>query len=540
VASRREFLTQVGQAGGFAGAFVTMRALGLMPIEPSASTLSLAPNAGAGVRVVILGGGIAGLVSAYEMSKVGFVCTVLEARSRPGGRNWTVRNGTSVEFMDGTKQVAQWEPESYLNAGPARLPSIHKTILGYCRELGVPLEVEVNSSRSARLVNGKAFDGRPVEQRQVINDTRGHVSELLAKCVDQYALDEELTKPDRERMLELLRVYGDLKDDLTYKGSIRSGAARLPGAGPVPQETRPPLDLHALLDAGFWRGALFEEQLTMQATMFQPVGGMDRIPYAFAKRLGPVVQYKAPVVEIRKTAVGVRIVYEQNGIRKSVEADYCICALPITILKSTPNDFSPEVKQAIQKTEYSDAFKVAWESKRFWETDFNIYGGISFVVGGPVELVWYPSARLFSDTGVLISGYAAEGDSPFSKLGTVDAKFAASRTAVEQLHPGYGTRLSRPIYVNWGKIAYNEGSWVGREPNQTERDPNAAARAPNAATERATYYDGPYKTFIEPDGRIYFAGDHCARVGAWQEGAALSAHRTVQMICERVRMTRTA
>ena len=47
------------------------------------------------------------------------------------------------------------------------------------------------------------------------------------------------------------------------------------------------------------------------------------------------------------------------------------------------------------------------------------------------------------------------------------------------------------------------------------------------------------KTFIEPDGRIYFAGDHCARVGAWQEGAALSAHRTVQMICERVRMTNT-
>jgi len=60
--------------------------------------------------------------------------------------------------MDGTKQVAQWEPESYLNAGPARLPSIRKTILGYCRELGVPLEVEVNSSRSVRLMNEKPFD----------------------------------------------------------------------------------------------------------------------------------------------------------------------------------------------------------------------------------------------------------------------------------------------------------------------------------------------------------------------------------------------
>jgi monoamine oxidase len=529
VPTRRDFLTRVGHAGGFAAAFLTMRELGLMPYDAVASTLALERNAGARVSVAILGGGIAGLVSAYEMTRAAFTCTVLEARSRPGGRNWTVRNGTSVEFMDGTRQVAEWQPDSYLNAGPARLPSIHRTILGYCRELGVPLEVEVNSSRSALLVNEKAFGGRAVQQRQVINDTRGHVSELLAKCVKQHALDEELTGEDCARMLEFLRTYGDLKEDFTYAGSIRSGAARLPGAGPITQEARKPLGLHALLDADFWRGALFEDQLTMQATMFQPVGGMDRIPYAFARKLGSIVQYNARVTEIRKTAAGVRILYERNGMMKAIQADYAICALPITILKSTANDFSPRIRQAIEKTEYADGFKVAWESQRFWETDFHIYGGISFVSGGPVGLVWYPSAKLFSSTGVLISGYATEGTSPFAKLGSIEAKLAASRAAVEQLHPGYGKQLSRPIYVNWGQIAFNQGSWVGRE------------RATNAApTERTTYYDGPYKEFIEPDDRIYFAGDHCAQVGAWQEGAALSAHRAVRMIAERVRLTRTA
>ncbi len=118
---------------------------------------------------------------------------MIEARSRPGGRNWTVRGGTKVEFTDGTAQTSEWEAGNYLNAGPARLPSIHKTMLGYCRELGVELEVEVNSSRSSLLVNDKAFGGKPVEQRQAINDTRGHVAELLAKCIDQHALDEQLT-----------------------------------------------------------------------------------------------------------------------------------------------------------------------------------------------------------------------------------------------------------------------------------------------------------------------------------------------------------
>ena len=36
----------------------------------------------------------------------------------------------------------------------------------------------------------------------------------------------------------------------------------------------------------FWNGMLFEEGLDQQATMFQPVGGIDHIPYAFSKRLG--------------------------------------------------------------------------------------------------------------------------------------------------------------------------------------------------------------------------------------------------------------
>ena len=46
--------------------------------------------------------------------------------------------------------------------------------------------------------------------------------------------------------------------------------------------------MHTLLDENFWDGILFEEQFEMQATMFQPVGGMDRIPYAFAKALGEI------------------------------------------------------------------------------------------------------------------------------------------------------------------------------------------------------------------------------------------------------------
>ena len=96
-----------------------------------------------------------GLASAYELGKLGYTCTLLEARERIGGRNWTVRNGTKVDFTNGFTQNCAFAPGLYQNVGPARLPSVHQTMLGYCRELGVPLEVEVNTSRSAYLQASK-------------------------------------------------------------------------------------------------------------------------------------------------------------------------------------------------------------------------------------------------------------------------------------------------------------------------------------------------------------------------------------------------
>jgi monoamine oxidase len=132
--SRRDFLMRVGQAGGYSAAFTMMQSLGLLPITASAAaTVEQPAGSGKGTSVVILGGGIAGLASAYELGKLGYTCTLLEARERIGGRNWTVRNGTKVEFTTGFTQNCVFGEGLYQNVGPARLPSVHQTMLGYCR-----------------------------------------------------------------------------------------------------------------------------------------------------------------------------------------------------------------------------------------------------------------------------------------------------------------------------------------------------------------------------------------------------------------------
>ncbi len=506
--TRRQFLMRAGQAGGYGTAFVLMQSLGLLPVPEAVAQDPLRLVDGRGTRVVILGGGIAGLVAAYELGKAGWSCTILEARHRAGGRNWSIRNGTQVDFIDGTRQTCEWQPEHYLNAGPARLPSTHRTMLNYCHELGVPLEVEVNSSRSALMQSDKLNGGTPVAERQVVYDTRGHVSELLAKSIRKGALDEELDAHDRERIIEFLRGYGDLNPDLLFAGTSRDGYKN-PAYGelplPVPLD---PLPMNALLDANLWFGTQVEDVLEWQPTMFQPIGGMDRIPTAFAARLEPVIRYGAVVTGLRQSDSGVTVTYNDgSGSPQTVVADYCICAMPLTTARTLDADFSQPIRDILDTATYDHAYKIAWESPRFWEKESNIYGGLSYL-RQTVNIVWYPSARFFSQNGIIIGGYDMENGTPFGQLPSTQAKLDASRHSIELLHPGHGNDLSKPIYIGWGSVPYNLGSWISE----------SLLTQPTLATLQS------------PDRRVYFAGDHTSHLVGWQEGAAQSAHRVVNQL----------
>jgi monoamine oxidase len=508
--TRREFLRQVGSVGGYRATYLTMQALGLLNTAAMAEPLTLQKGEAHGTKVVILGAGVAGLSAAYELGKAGYDCTVLEARDRVGGRNWSIRRGTRLDMNDGTRQLCEFDPEMYWNAGPARIPSAHQAVLGYCRELGVPLEVEVNTSRGARLYNPAANGGKPIEMRQAHNDVRGEISELLGKAINRGALDEELTAADKERMIAFLRTYGDLTPDLMFTGSTRSGYTSLPAAGDQAGERRDPMPLGTLLDIDMWGQVLFEEGFDFQATMFQPVGGMDRIPAAFAKKLGPTVRLMSEVTAIKRRNDGVTIAFtdKRSGKRNAVEAAYCLVTIPLKVLEPIESDFSSACGAAIRAIEYGNAIKIAWQSRRFWEIDDQIYGGISWVKG-PTAMVWYPSDRLFSQKGILLGAYVGRGGQG-DELAAMPLReqFELSRAAIEGLHPGRGRELEKPMAIAWSKVPYTLG----------------------IAARYRTDHDPDYAVLSEPDGPFYFAGEHLSHVGAWQEGAMLSARRAINML----------
>ena len=138
--SRREFLNLLGAYGGTSAVLQAGAALGFMPSSSQAAEITLQANKGK--KVAILGTGISALTTAWELTKAGYDCTLLEASHRPGGRMFTVRSGTVIDEI-GNYQRCEWDndPHLYFNAGAARIPSIHSNVLKYCKELEVELQV---------------------------------------------------------------------------------------------------------------------------------------------------------------------------------------------------------------------------------------------------------------------------------------------------------------------------------------------------------------------------------------------------------------
>jgi monoamine oxidase len=337
------------------------------------------------------------------------------------------------------------------------------------------------------------------------------VSELLAKAIGRGALDQELTAHDKERVLAFLVQYGDLSPDLLYKGSARSGYKTEPGAGSQAGVLQDPLSLQVLLDEDLWNGAVFEELIDQQATMFQPVGGMDRLPAAFEARLEGAIRHNCEVTAVRRTGSGVSVEFRNPNTGRSdvVDAQYCIATLPPAILAKIPSDFSAPYREALASFDALPAVKIAWQARRFWEQDFGIYGGISWV-HGPTSMVWYPSCDLFSDRGVLIGAYTSGDLGAWLSRKSLHEQFDLSRQAVERLHPGHGQELQKPMGISWSKIAYSLGEGA------VHRDGDSTA----------------YELLNRPDGPFYFAGDYLSHLGTWQESAIASARYAINGLDE--------
>ena len=509
--SRRRLLTMIGLTAGSAAMYQAMHSLGFAAETSFKApiTLGAAPP---GASVLVLGAGIAGMVAAFELRNAGYRVSVLEYNARAGGRNWSLRGGDRYTELGGETQECHFDPGLYINPGPWRLPYHHRGMLSYCKRLGVALEPFVQVNHNVYLHSQKAFGGKPQRMRNVKADYAGHVAELLAKATQSRALDADVTAEDRALLLDSLRFLGALdKDDRYLKNqgsSERRGYERDPGGGLSARPTfSEPVALGDLLKSGLWSALAFNDMYDFQTTMFQPVGGMGQVGQAFGRELGSLIRYNAKVIEIHQDGKKVTATFEDGTAgarRETVQADWCVCTIPLSILSQIPMNVGGPMAKAIASVPYNTGLKVGLQFKRrFWEEDEQIYGGVTYT-DLPIGQISYPSSRFFDDgKGVLLGAYIWDMTTSMDFTAMTPAERVAK--AVEygsQIHPQYRQEFDNGIAVAWHRVPFALGCF-GLWSDAT----------------RAAHYDN----LCAFDGRIVLAGEHASYLPAWQEGAVNSA-----------------
>ena len=524
--SRRNFLQAVGASTSAGVMFATMGAVGLAPsaaaqprpqswTPPGRSDFALTGRSAK--KVVVVGGGPAGLATAYELRKAGYQVTVLEARHRVGGRTLTIRNGDSETDTDGNKQTARFDKDVYMNAGAGRIAQWMVT-MDYLRELGVPYEVFTNANADAYIYNEKtgATPGNPVRYRTAKADVFGYTSELLSYATDQGALDRKLTEEDKENLKSFLRSWGSLKADGSYQGGNNRGFSEYPSAWNAHGTPLPgPGSMSEVLASKVGSYFSFEINWEQAMLMFQPKGGMDTTYQYFVQAIGKQnVHLNSPVTGVENTPRGVRVTYQpKHGRAKQVEADFAVVCAPAGLMRKWDTNWGSEIDAALGEFAIgSPAGKIGLQYRsRWWEDDHRIYGGIT-ETDMDLAHVWHPSYGYGGRKGLMVGYYNTGANArTYADMSHRQREARAVEQGVKIFGPKYRTELESSFSIAWHKVPYIEGAWA----------------YPNTESPL-------FKKLQAGAGNVFFAGDWMSEISAWQHGAFWAARYAVQALHSRV------
>ncbi|MEM7157747.1 MAG: FAD-dependent oxidoreductase [Myxococcota bacterium] len=596
-----------------ARAWAALRQATAQQASVTPGAVKLKPKQHHGKRAIVIGSGVGGLTTAYELLEQdsGMEVTVLEARHRTGGRCLSLRTGdTLIEDADselfdskpGEPQVVRFkrplgDAEPYLNAGPGRIPSSHKRLLSYLEQFGVDVEVYVmNSGSNLVQMEGGPFESKPVVYRRLEHNTRGWLAELVFNNAETLLEQSDLPLPDddearkallekrTEQLQELMVSFGELTEDGEFSptagqsglenGRTRSGYDVLPGV--AAGETASPLPFDELLESEFWRITRFYQPVDFlwQPTLFQPVGGMDRVQHAFAQKvsaLGGTIHLNSPVKHIdwdpdaREFVVKV----QQLGTEELVEyrADYCFCNLAMPFLSrilserlqgggessglSDPfkaslravyeaqfNPPPPEEGSDYQPRFLADTTKVGWQAARTsWQGStivakpdsssgedllgvpdseigvVPIFGGISWT-DDEIAQIWYPSCDYHGKLGVLTGAYNfSEVANEWGKL-DVGTRLHKAREGAKRFGEAFGDGLTDGLAIAWQNMAYIKGGWA------QWHVVDSPVEHFNTIAQGSGVHDAEGNL---SDPVFFIVGDQVSSLPGWQEGAIASA-----------------
>jgi monoamine oxidase len=454
----------------------------------------LAARHGAAKRVLIIGGGMAGLVAAYELRRQGHDPIVLEAQGRVGGRIYTLR--------------APFGPGLYAEAGAMRIPRSHHLTLEYCRKFDLPMRPFVmGNPRGLVYIAGQrmtAAEANEHPERLPFNlSPTEHGRSADALWNDAIAEIREMVEQEGDAAWpEIVRRYDEysLYEFLRHKG-FSEGAIEFYAVMNFVES-----DLH-----NSFVEVLREELGGAYVDMQTIAGGMDALPNALYGEMPEVVRFGAEVRAMEQDDRSVTVHCRVGPDQVSFSGDYAICTVPFSVLRPIEHRFSHEKERAIRQLNYHASTKILLQVReRIWEGEDGIVGGAS-VTDLPVRRLNYPPSDDSTTRGVLLASYTWGQDA--LQWGAMDeeTRIEEALDDVSRIHP----RI-REVFEVGASHAWYGDRWARGA---------FALFAPEQQT-------ALQKAILQTEGRIYFAGEHCSLYHAWIQGALESGLQAARHIHE--------
>jgi len=236
----------------------------------------------AGRRVVVVGGGLAGLVAAHALRRRGVAVTVLEADDAPGGKMRTIREGG---------YLLEWGPQAFLyDPDSAFVRAVEWAGLTDALTLALP-----GAKKRFLLRKGK-LRALPKQLPRVLS-LPGLLRTLCEPFVSRRALEEE-----PESVADFARRrFGAQAAELLF-GSFVSGVfagdpARLELASAFPRVHALEQEFGSVVRAGLRGGVKARGQASF-------AGGMGALPEGLASELGDDLRLSSLVTALERTAGG--------------------------------------------------------------------------------------------------------------------------------------------------------------------------------------------------------------------------------------------
>jgi len=447
--------------------------------------LSMFASAAMAPKVVVVGAGLAGLNTAYQLKKAGIHAEVYEADGRTGGRVLTLKNILG--------------PGLTTNMGGVFINSSHTEMLNLAKELEVELfdyeDEEEELGEEISFIGGQQYTGE-----QIWNALLPFLSRITLDAGNAFSNSAAAVHFDKLSIIDYMEqigIDGWLKAYLDVLFMMEMGLAC---------EEQSALTFMAQLA---FNAADETAMFDTHDERYFAKDGAQSIPDAIAAQLDNQIHLSHALESVRSVGRGFVLNFlGSNGAAKAVKADIVVLAMPFSVLRNITLqvELPPLKKQAIAELGYGTNSKiVAGFKEKLWRKQ-GFYGDV--MTDKPFQCTWDNTAFQPSETGGGLTFFFG-GQAGFDLVENLDVPSLLSDLDlifpdISQVYNG------RHMFSAWPKSNLSLGSYSCYKPQQW------------------TTFG---KEVGKPVGNLFFAGEHCSvDYNGFMQGAVDSGHRVADQI----------